>query len=153
MAGKIELLIYELGVEALHHDVDGVDVGVAVLVVHEIDAVALQLAVKGLRAGEIDLRAGVVLVQILARGHAGGEHVFRLAREAQLAQTGDVINARAGGVVRQVNVVASGLGDGVDEVHRAVKHVVAQIERAVHVEQKQAGVDESFVVHGGFLLY
>ena len=35
-----------------------------------------------------------------------------------------------------------------DEVHRAVKHVVAQIERAVHVEQKQAGVDESFVVHG-----
>ena len=144
MHGLVELFVHELGVEPGHDDLRAV--------VHERDAVAEQLAAERLRADEVHGFARIVLVEVQRRRHAGGEHVLSLAREAQTPQARDVVRARARGVVGQVNVLPSGIGQRVDEVDRAGEHIVPEVERAVHVQQEQARIEQVFqIVHGSHL--
>ena len=144
MYGLVELFVHELGVEPGHDDLRAV--------LHQRDAVAEQLTAERLGADEVHGLARVVLVEIQRRRHAGGEHVFTLAREAQPPQARDVVRARARGVVGQVNVLPSGIGQRVDEVDRAGEHVVPEVERAVHVQQEQARAKQVFqIVHGSHL--
>ena len=144
MHGLVELFVHELGVEPGHDDLRAL--------FHERDAVAEQLAAERLRADEVHGLARIVLVEVQRRRHAGGEHVFGLAREAQPPQARDVICARARGVVGQVDVLPPGLGQRMDEIDRAGKHVVPEVERAVHVQQEQARAEQVFqIVHGSHL--
>ena len=150
VTGALELFIDELGVEALHDHVDAVGLRVTELVVDELDAVAEKLAVKGLRPGDVHARAGVVLVEVHARGHAGGEDVLPLAGEAQAAQTVDVVLARAGGVVRQVDVLLPHAREVEHQLARALVHLVAEIQGPVHVKEKEFAVFQFGVVHQSF---
>ena len=83
VAGPVQLFIHEFGIEALHHDVHGVNLGVAQLVVDEVHAVALEFQEESLRAGEVDARTGVALVEVHAGGHARGEDILPLTGKAQ----------------------------------------------------------------------
>ena len=52
----------------------------------------------------------------------------------------------------QVNVLPSGIGQRVDEFDRAGEHIVPEVERAVHVQQEQARIEQFFqIVHGSHL--
>lgn len=69
-----------------------------------------------------------------------------------MPQARDVVRARARGVVGQVNVLPSGIGQRVDEFDRAGEHIVPEVERAVHVQQEQARIEQVFqIVHGSHL--
>ena len=141
MYGAVELLIHELGVKADDDDLRAL--------FDERDAVAEQLAAERLRADQIHGLARIVLVEIQRRRHAGREHVLRLAREAEAPQARDVVRAGARGVVGQINVLPSGIGQRVDEVDCAGKHIVPKVERAVHIQQEQARMEQVFqIVHG-----
>ena len=136
--------MHQLRIEALHDDIDGLRIGVAVLVVHEIDAVAHQLAVERFRTGKVHLRAGVALVEVHTGRHAGGEHVLGLAGEAEAAQTRDIIRPCAGGIICEVYVLLAELRQVVHQLDRAFVYVIAKIERTVHVKQKKLYVLQVF---------
>ena len=128
--GLVELFIGQRGVKADAYNAD-------ILAVAELHAVAFELAQKCGRADGIYGRAGVAAVEIHCRSHAGGENVLCLAREAQLAQTRDIVNAGARGVISEVYIFPAACAYRVNKVNGAVEHLIAEVERAVHVEQKQ----------------
>ena len=147
VAGPVQLFIHEFGVEALHHHVDGVDLGVAQLIVDEVHAIAFELAVKGLRAGEVDARAGVALVEVHAGGHAGGEDILPLAGKTEALQTGNIILARTGGIVGQVDVLLAEARQILHQFDGALIDIVPQIQGPIHVEQKKFRIFQFCIVH------
>ena len=147
MTGLIQLFIHQLRIEALYHHIHGVRLGVAVLIVHKVHAVALQLPVKGLGAGQVHGGAGMALVQVHAGGHAGGKDVLRLAGEAQAAEPGDVVGAGSGRVVGKVDVFFPEAGQIIHQRNGAFIHLVPQVEGAVHVKQEQLHIFQFTRIH------
>ena len=89
----------------------------------------------------------MALVEVHAGRHAGGEDVLPLAGEAELPQAVDIVLTRAGGVVGQIDVFFSEPWQVFHQLNGALVDVVAQIERPVHVEQKQLGISQFLQVH------
>ena len=145
--GLVKLFIHKLGIKALHHNVDVLGLGVPELVIHEVNAVADKLAVKGLRTGKVHLGTRVVLVEVHARCHAGGKHVLALAREAEAAQTRDVILTGTGGIVCEVYVFFAEAGEILHQLNGAFINIVAQIKCTVHVEKEQLSIFQLVVIH------
>ena len=115
----LELFIGQRRVEAHAHHA-------RVLAVREGHAVAAQLVEERRGADGVDRYALVLLREIHAGRHAGGEHVLHLAGEAQLAEPVYIISTGPGGVVGEVDVAPPGLFQGVDEVDGAVDDLVAR---------------------------
>ena len=119
----------------------------AVLVVYEADAVADQLAVEGLRPGKIHAGPREILVQVHAGGHAGGEDILGLAGKAQAPEAGDVVCPGAGGIVGQIDVFFPEPGEALHQGDGTVIDLVAEVERAVHVEEEELAGFQFRIIH------
>lgn len=136
VAGTVKLFIHKLGIKALYNHVNIFNVGMAVLVINYIDAIADKLTVEGLCTGEVHARAGVALIEIHTGGHAGGENILRLAGEAKAAQAGYIVRACAGGVICEIDEFSAEARQILHQLYRAVINIVAKIERAVHIKKE-----------------
>ena len=140
MHGFIELFISKRCIKAYADNAD-------LLTVANRNAVAFKLAQKCRSSDRIDKLTLVAAVEVHCRRHAGSENILLLAGKAELSQSGYIVNAGARGVVGQIYILPAAFLNGIDKVHRAVKHLVAEVKRAVHIQQKQFCVQKLIHSH------
>ena len=140
MHGFIELFISKRCIKAYADNAD-------LLTVANGNAVAFKLAQKCRSSDRIDKLTLVAAVEVHCRRHAGSENILLLAGKAELSQSGYIVNAGARGVVGQIYILPAAFLNGVDKIDRTVKHLITEVKRAVHIEQKQFCVQKLIHSH------
>ena len=85
---------------------------------------------------------------------AGGEHLLARHGQPHAPELFDIIRRVVRGIVGQKQIIAAALLHRADKIQRTVQQPVAQIKRAVHIQQEALDVpDVLLVLHGYTVLY
>ena len=95
-----------------------------------------------------------MLAEIVNQRVDRGEKIGRLRRDAEARELFDVGRYAARGVVRQKAVLLAACADGREQLADAFKEPVAQVQRAVKVEEKELfALKKIMVNHQSRLLF
>ena len=96
-----------------------------------------ELALEGVRSADVVKRVVIGFFQIVDRRVRRGQKVLRRSLDPEPRQLCDVGVGAARGIVRQKKIPPAAFSHMAQKIERAVKKSLAEIDRAVHVEQEQ----------------
>src|SRR5687767_5418179 len=117
------------------------------MVLIQLEAMLSKLFFKGWRTHHIHRPYLKILLNIDSRGFPGCKDFIVCDRQPETRNFFCVLAAMFGGIIRQEEIVPTQLVQGLDEAQGTIDQLIAEIERAVHIQQKALHVLQGFSVH------